>query len=59
MEVRTGGCKTSVGCGAWLVLYGGPVVAGNKVFIGTNNEKPRDPKIKGDKGILLCLNAAG
>src|SRR5207245_2209195 len=38
--------------------YGGPVVAGGKVFVGTNNEKPRDPKIKGDKGILLCLSAA-
>src|SRR5438093_935499 len=24
--------------------YGGPVVAGGKVFIGTNNMKPRDPK---------------
>jgi outer membrane protein assembly factor BamB len=35
--------------------YGGPVVAGGRVFIGTNNSRPRDPKIKGDKGILLCL----
>lgn len=40
------------------VAYGGPVIAGGKVFVGTNNEKARDPKIKGDKGILLCLNAA-
>jgi outer membrane protein assembly factor BamB len=37
------------------IAYGGPVVAGGKVFIGTNNEKPHDPRIKGDKGILLCL----
>ena len=22
--------------------YGGPVVAGGKIFVGTNNEKPRD-----------------
>jgi len=38
--------------------YGGPVVAAGKVFIGTNNEKPRDPKFQGDKGILMCFNAA-
>ena len=24
--------------------YGGPIVAGGKVFVGTNNEGPRDPK---------------
>jgi outer membrane protein assembly factor BamB len=38
--------------------YGGPVVAGGRIFIGTNNERPRDPKIKGDRGILLCLDEA-
>lgn len=38
--------------------YGGPVVVAGKVFVGTNNEKPRDPKIQGDKGILMCFNAA-
>ena len=36
--------------------YGNPVVAGGKVFIGTNNESPRDPKVKGDNGILMCFN---
>jgi len=36
--------------------YGGPVIADGKVFIGTNNEKPRDPKIKGDKGIVMCFD---
>src|SRR5262249_14437210 len=35
--------------------YGGPVIAAGKVFIGTNNKKPRDPKIVGDKGILMCF----
>ena len=35
--------------------YGGPVIAGGKVFIGTNNGNPRDPKITGDKGIILCF----
>ena len=33
-----------------------PIVAGGKVFIGTNNAKPRDPKHKGDRGILYCLD---
>ena len=35
--------------------YGGPVVADGKIFVGTNNANPRNPKIKGDKGILLCF----
>jgi outer membrane protein assembly factor BamB len=35
--------------------YGGPIVAGGKVFIGTNNNSPRDPSIKGDKGVLMCF----
>src|SRR5215471_2569796 len=36
--------------------YGGPTVAGGKVFVGTNNNNPRDPKIKGDKGIVMCFD---
>jgi outer membrane protein assembly factor BamB len=40
------------------ISYGGPVVAGGKVYVGTNNQKPRDPAVKGDKGILMCFNAA-
>jgi hypothetical protein len=28
--------------------YGNPTVAGGKVLVGTNNETPRDPRIKGD-----------
>jgi outer membrane protein assembly factor BamB len=38
--------------------WGGPVVAGGKVFVGTNNQHPRDPKITGDKGVVMCFNAA-
>src|SRR5262245_32980728 len=30
--------------------YGGPVIHGGKIYIGTNNEAPRNPEIKGDKG---------
>jgi outer membrane protein assembly factor BamB len=40
------------------VAYGGPVIADGKVFVATNNAKPRDPKIKGDKGILMCFREA-
>lgn len=35
--------------------YGNPVVAGGKVYVGTNNENPRNPAIKGDKGILIAF----
>ncbi len=35
--------------------YGNVVVAGGKVFIGTNNENPRDPQHSGDRSILLCF----
>src|SRR5215469_3641587 len=38
--------------------WGGPVVAEGKIFVGTNNHHPRDPKVTGDKGILMCFNAA-
>ena len=38
--------------------YGGPVVSGGKIYIGTNNDFPRDPKVAGDRGILLCLDQA-
>ena len=37
--------------------YGNPIVAGDKVFVGTNNGAEYRPKHKGDKGILLCFNA--
>jgi outer membrane protein assembly factor BamB len=36
--------------------YSTPVVANGKVFVGTNNDKPRDRRHKGDRGILLCLD---
>jgi outer membrane protein assembly factor BamB len=37
--------------------FGNPVVSGGKVFIGTNNGRPRNPRIKGDKGVLMCFSA--
>ncbi|MCU0803137.1 MAG: PQQ-binding-like beta-propeller repeat protein, partial [Rhodobacteraceae bacterium] len=36
--------------------YGGPTIAGGKVYIGTNNQNPRDPAIKGDKGVMMCFD---
>jgi outer membrane protein assembly factor BamB len=50
--------------------YGGPIVSGGKVFIGTNNENPRNKRDRAkptdddpegpaiDKGILMCFNEA-
>ena len=35
--------------------HGGPIVFGGKIFLGTNNQQPRNPKIVGDKGILMCF----
>ena len=36
--------------------YSTPVVANGKVFIGTNNGRPRDPRHEGDRGVMLCLD---
>jgi len=38
--------------------YGGPVVAGGRIFVGTNNDSPRDPKYKGNRGVVMCFNEA-
>lgn len=39
--------------------YGGPVIARGKVYIGTNNAKPRDPKMTGkNKAVLMAFNEA-
>ena len=35
--------------------YGGPTIAGGRIFVGTNNDRPRDPAVKGDKGVLMCF----
>lgn len=36
--------------------YGNPVVANGKIYVGTNNEVPRNKKHVGDRSILLCLD---
>ena len=44
----------------WVVAlgsqsYGNPIVTGGQVYVGTNNEGLRDPKVTGDKGILMAF----
>ncbi len=36
--------------------YGGPIIAGGKVFFGTNNGNPRDKAVKGQQAILMCFD---
>ncbi len=38
--------------------YGNPTVAGGRVFVGTNNESPRDPRFKGDRSCVDCFDEA-
>jgi outer membrane protein assembly factor BamB len=45
--------------------YGGPVIADGKIFIGTNNDRPRNPrdtdpdtKLAIDKSIIMCFEEA-
>jgi outer membrane protein assembly factor BamB len=38
--------------------YGGPSIAGGRIFVGTNNARPRDPKITADKGVIMCFEEA-
>jgi len=37
--------------------YAGPVVAGGKVLVGTNNDAPRNPKLLHDRGVLMAFGA--
>ncbi len=36
--------------------YGNVTVAGGRVFVGTNNESPRDPRYQGDRSLLMCFD---
>jgi outer membrane protein assembly factor BamB len=33
-----------------------PIISRGRVYIGTNNEEPRDSKHKGDRGVFFCLD---
>lgn len=36
--------------------YGNPVIVNGKIFVGTNNGGELRPHIKGDKGIVVCVD---
>lgn len=36
--------------------YGNATVAGGRVFVGTNNDSPRDPQHQGDRSILMVFD---
>ena len=38
--------------------YGTPTIAGGKVFVGTNNESPRDQSILGDRSAVMAFDEA-
>ena len=35
--------------------YAGPVLLGGKVFVGTNNQGKRNPKLTGDRGVIMAF----
>ena len=35
--------------------YAGPVIIGGKVFVGTNNQGRRNPKLTGDRGVIMAF----
>lgn len=38
--------------------YGGPIIHGGKVFVGTNNQSGKNPKLGGDRGVIMAFNRA-
>lgn len=38
------------------ITYAVPVVGSGRVLIGTNNARPRDPRLQGDRGVLMCFD---
>ena len=36
--------------------YSTPVVSAGRVLVGTNNGAPRDERIVGDRGVLMCFD---
>lgn len=55
-EGKTKNIKWAVDLGS--KAYGGPVIAAGRIFVGTNNSKPRDPAVKKQKAVLMCFNEA-
>lgn len=38
--------------------YGNPTVSGGVVFVGTNNDSPRDPRMIGDRSVVYAFDEA-
>ncbi len=38
------------------ITYGTPSIYKGKIYVGTNNESPRDANQTGDRGILMCFD---
>ncbi len=36
--------------------YGTPTIANGRIYVGTNNEAPRNPQITGDRGIVMVFD---
>jgi outer membrane protein assembly factor BamB len=36
--------------------YGNATIANGRVYVGTNNDTPRDPKHQGDRSVLMCFD---
>ncbi len=47
------GCKWVVALGS--ESYGTPTVGSGLVLVGTNNEKPRNPSVVGDRGVVMAF----
>lgn len=52
--------STAKGC-KWVVTlgseaYGTPTIGSGLVLVGTNNEKPRNPSIEGDRGVVMAFS---
>jgi len=37
--------------------YGGPLAVGDQVYVGTNHQGRRDPRIEGDRGVILAFRS--
>jgi outer membrane protein assembly factor BamB len=47
-------CKWVVRLGS--EAYGAPTIANGRVLVGTNNEKPRNPALTGDRGVVMAFD---
>ncbi len=59
---RNGGIELPAGSNVrWVaslggMTYGTPIVSGGRVLVGTNNDRPRDRRLEGDRGVLMCFD---